>query len=90
MTDALTQEQRAKATPPAKLWRNWIRFHYDDEPSSVTQGARVFPSKELAEQAWHELNDMGLSAVELSVGMSTEYLGAYPEGERPPEADEAS
>lgn len=83
MSDALekllAQEPIKK---PAKAWRNWYRaltklsFANDGE---VYRGKRVWPSKDAAETGAESCR---VGQYPLAKGQS-EYLGAFPEGERP-------
>lgn len=74
---------------PAKRWVNWYnvlapidlyvrgKFHSATDPG-IRCGAILHPSKDLAEQVWVEgtrKNPVNIARLE--------YLGAFPEGERP-------
>ena len=79
----LAQEPMKK---PAKGWRNWFRatvaFKTIDgayDAGDVHHGTRVWPSKDAAES--HVKFDH--SPRYKLHRASTEYLGAYPDGERP-------
>lgn len=83
--------EREPVKEPAKRWRNWYRNKTnrpvriiwndgsDDLPSGVFPGEDWFPSFELAEQ--HALEF--IEACTFDDGALVEWLGAYPEGERP-------
>jgi hypothetical protein len=89
MIDELTRDERKIAAPPAKRWRNWYMViiplrHEDDgqdrDPGYIYGGARLWPSKDVAEQ-----KALAAAARDFAkFGMYHEiHVGAFPEGERP-------
>lgn len=79
--------EREAVKEPPKRWRNWYRaltrFCDDDgllRAGEVYHGTRLWPSKDAAESVASEESQDERCAV--GAGFS-EYLGAYPEGERP-------
>lgn len=87
MSDVLTTVDVKRALKPASRWRNWYRARMHGVinsryvcPGDIACGLGVWPSKEIAEQkSWEGLPKRGALAFDLV----NEYLGAYPEGERP-------
>lgn len=76
--------EREAATEPPKRWRNWwlsrsdvIRRTGERFPAGTAyEGDRLWPSKDAAETA--ALNQLREDAY-----LPDQYIGAYPEGERP-------
>lgn len=89
MTDLLTTPELVRETvkEPAKRWRNWYRAlagFLDPggfvEEGEVYHGTRLWPSKDAAEtRALEEASDLRFA----TANGDAQYLGAYPEGERP-------
>ena len=96
MVEVQSIDEVETATEPPKRWRNWWRLyppvwvtcnfcgtqHFRDQQARTTPidydgCCQVYPSKDLAESgAEPEYDDSCAQA-------RVEYLGAYPEGERP-------
>ncbi len=88
MSTETAPEEKPITKPPTR-WRNW---HLNDGPKTLAycdvcrtfewvyrgpyHGCRIWPSKDSAETQ---------AALEVKSGayLSSQYLGAYPEGERP-------
>mgnify|MGYP000272855391 CR=1 FL=1 len=93
MTDTRFQPvdapERETAKEPPKRWRNWYRFYalpHLGLPEEIRHGKGLWPSKQVAEQK--ALDQIAINAPEYrALGFEPEdceeYLGAFPEGERP-------
>jgi len=97
LRDEDLRTEREEAREPAKRWRNWWRFNisalsFDGgtvyERGKSYAGPMAFPSREVAEQ--RALDKLARSSVtrrrtgrKERFAEHVEYLGAFPEGERP-------
>ena len=87
--DATDDSKDEKIEKPAKAWRNWyraLRTFVSLEGDNLKKGERypgalVWPSKDAAESC---ANEQLLAGPRFATGCGwAEYLGAFPEGERP-------
>lgn len=90
LRDEDLRTEREEVKEPAKRWRNWWRAPYDGVAECVFTGKltarrageaypgfRVYPSQDAAETSVKEIVTGRYG------GLVANYLGAYPEGDRP-------